>query len=190
MNEPSCLSIIDQDFNVLGPLLPPPLTSGTWTERFRRKSWKTGSETCTVLNAKDPYRSSIASLDLAHALAALVATHSPFLFPFDLSPPFLCPSRSPSPSNGVSDKWQLGRVKFPHEFDYSEYSSLFPSHPLVPSSVPADISSRYDFTTAVIRTRLGGVCRYVSSLISRDDRAYDDVHARTCPTGVKSEERR
>lgn len=30
------------------------LTSGTWTKRCRRKSWETGSETCTVLNVKDP----------------------------------------------------------------------------------------------------------------------------------------
>lgn len=85
------------------------LTSGTWTERCRRKSWETGSETCTVLNVKDPYRSSIASLDLVHALALLATLSSRCTLPFSIRLPLL-PSVYIvllSLSNQTGDKWQL-----------------------------------------------------------------------------------
>lgn len=58
------------------------LTSGMWTKRCRKENQETGSETCNVLNVKDPCRSSIPSFDLLHALALVVARrtmHSPFL---------------------------------------------------------------------------------------------------------------
>lgn len=142
------------------------LTSGTWTKRCRRKNRETRSETCNVLNVKDPCRSSIPSFDLVHALwppshVAPRFTHSLPPLSLSLSPPFgfLC-HRDAATSGSTLE---------------CRSSSL--------SLVALVISVRRrdgGFTVgAISQTRRGDACRYAAnSLISRRDEVDARLHAR------------